>query len=61
MLVAWFLYLVRPELPATIKRAFGPIYTLLDNQYYMDKINEVVLRRAPWRLAVVSGRKATSS
>jgi NADH-quinone oxidoreductase subunit L len=52
VVVAWFLYLVRPELPATIKRAFGPIYTLLDNKYYMDKINEVVFARG----AVAIGR-----
>src|SRR5471032_1677374 len=52
VVVAWFLYLVRPELPAVIKRAFGPIYTLLDNKYYMDKINEVVFARG----AVAIGR-----
>jgi NADH-quinone oxidoreductase subunit L len=52
VLVAWFLYLVRPDLPAVIKRAFGPIYTLLDNKYYMDKINEVVFARG----AVAIGR-----
>ncbi|WP_175739482.1 NADH-quinone oxidoreductase subunit L [Burkholderia ambifaria] len=45
VVVAWFLYLKRPELPASIRRAFGPIYTLLDNKYYMDKINEVVFAR----------------
>jgi NADH-quinone oxidoreductase subunit L len=42
---AWFLYLKRPELPAVIRRAFGPIYTLLDNKYYMDKINDIVFAR----------------
>ncbi|OAJ51783.1 NADH-quinone oxidoreductase subunit L [Paraburkholderia ginsengiterrae] len=52
VLTAWFLYLVRPDLPAVIKRAFGPIYTLLDNKYYMDKINEVVFARG----AVAIGR-----
>ena len=52
VVVAWFLYLVRPDLPAVIKRAFGPIYTLLDNKYYMDKINEVVFARG----AVAIGR-----
>ncbi|MFP3565842.1 NADH-quinone oxidoreductase subunit L [Paraburkholderia sp. SIMBA_030] len=52
VVVAWFLYLVRPELPAAIKRAFGPVYTLLDNKYYMDKINEVVFARG----AVAIGR-----
>ncbi|CAB3686437.1 NADH-quinone oxidoreductase subunit L [Trinickia soli] len=49
---AWFLYLIRPDLPAVIRRAFGPIYTLLDNKYYMDKINEVVFARG----AVAIGR-----
>jgi NADH-quinone oxidoreductase subunit L len=52
VVTAWFLYLQRPELPATIRRAFGPIYTLLDNKYYMDKINEVVFARG----AVAIGR-----
>jgi NADH-quinone oxidoreductase subunit L len=45
VVVAWFLYLKRPELPALIRRAFSPIYTLLDNKYYMDKINDVVFAR----------------
>jgi NADH-quinone oxidoreductase subunit L len=45
VVTAWFLYLRRPELPATIRRAFGPVYTLLENKYYMDKINEVVFAR----------------
>ena len=29
-------------MPAAIKRSFHPIYTLLDNKYYLDKFNEVV-------------------
>ncbi len=45
VVAAWFLYLKRPALPAAIRRAFGPIYTLLDNKYYMDKINEVVFAK----------------
>ena len=52
VVTAWFLYLKRPDLPATIRRAFGPIYTLLDNKYYMDKINEVVFAKG----AVLIGR-----
>jgi NADH-quinone oxidoreductase subunit L len=52
VVVAWFLYLKRPDLPAVVKRAFGPIYTLLDNKYYMDKINEVVFAKG----AVAIGR-----
>ena len=52
VVTAWFLYLKRPDLPASIRRAFGPIYTLLDNKYYMDKINEVVFAKG----AVAIGR-----
>jgi len=52
VVVAWFLYLKRPDLPATLRNLFGPIYTLLDNKYYMDKINEVVFARG----AVAIGR-----
>ncbi|CAM2192276.1 NADH-quinone oxidoreductase subunit L [Paraburkholderia sp. A1RI_3L] len=52
VVVAWFLYLKRPDLPAVIRSKFGPIYTLLDNKYYMDKINEVVFARG----AVAIGR-----
>ncbi|WP_133650584.1 NADH-quinone oxidoreductase subunit L [Paraburkholderia flava] len=52
IVVAWFLYLKRPDLAGTVKRAFGPIYTLLDNKYYMDKINEVVFAKG----AVAIGR-----
>ncbi|GLU35314.1 NADH-quinone oxidoreductase subunit L [Trinickia caryophylli] len=52
VVTAWFLYLKRPDLPAVIRRAFGPIYTLLENKYYMDKINEVVFARG----AVAIGR-----
>ncbi|WP_118182044.1 NADH-quinone oxidoreductase subunit L [Paraburkholderia phosphatilytica] len=52
IVTAWFMYLKRPDLPAVVRRAFGPIYTLLDNKYYMDKINEVVFARG----AVAIGR-----
>ncbi len=41
--LSWFFYLKRPEIPASIKAACGPIYTLLENKYYFDKFNEVVL------------------
>jgi len=41
VVLAWFLYLVRPEIPAAIKARVEPLYTLLDNKYYFDKFNEV--------------------
>ena len=34
--LSYYLYIVNPALPARIKKMFGPIYTLLDNKYYMD-------------------------
>ena len=45
VVVAWYMYLVNPALPAAIKRAFMPVYTLLDNKYYLDWFNENVLAR----------------
>jgi NADH-quinone oxidoreductase subunit L len=44
--VAWYLYLINPAVPAAIKRAFGPVYRLLENKYYMDWFNENVIARA---------------
>jgi NADH-quinone oxidoreductase subunit L len=42
---AYYLYLVNPALPAKIKSRVEPLYTLLDNKYYMDWFNENVLAR----------------
>jgi NADH-quinone oxidoreductase subunit L len=41
VVLAWLFYLVKPEIPAAIRRLAGPIYTLLDNKYYFDRFNEV--------------------
>ena len=43
--LAYYLYLVNPALPAAIKKKAQPIYTLLENKYYMDWFNENVLAR----------------
>jgi NADH-quinone oxidoreductase subunit L len=40
--LSWFFYLKRPDIPAAIKKATMPLYTLLDNKYYFDKFNEVI-------------------
>ena len=37
---AAFLYLKRTDLPEKLRRAFGPLYTLLDNKYYFDRFND---------------------
>ncbi|HEY6095671.1 MAG TPA: NADH-quinone oxidoreductase subunit L [Gallionellaceae bacterium] len=37
---AWYLYLVRRDIPAKIQRTFQGIYVLLDNKYYFDRFND---------------------
>ncbi|MCO5116078.1 MAG: NADH-quinone oxidoreductase subunit L [Burkholderiaceae bacterium] len=34
--LSYYLYIVNPALPTRIRKMFGPVYTLLDNKYYMD-------------------------
>jgi NADH-quinone oxidoreductase subunit L len=43
--LAYYFYLVNPRVPAALKQKFSGIYALLDNKYYLDKINEVVFAR----------------
>ncbi|MFZ4527975.1 MAG: NADH-quinone oxidoreductase subunit L [Undibacterium curvum] len=40
--VSYFFYMVKPAIPAAIKKNASAIYTLLDNKYYMDRFNEIV-------------------
>ena len=42
---AYYMYMVNPALPAAIKRMFKPVYTVLDNKYYLDWFNENVIAR----------------
>jgi NADH-quinone oxidoreductase subunit L len=42
VVASWYCYMVNPKVPAWFYQKFSAIYTLLDNKYYMDKINEVV-------------------
>jgi len=49
---AYYMYMVNPALPAAIKRALQPIYTVLENKYYMDWFNENVLARGARALGV---------
>ena len=46
VVVAWFFYLRRPDIPAALQRRFSFVYRLLDNKYYFDWFNENVLARA---------------
>ena len=43
--LSYYMYIVNPALPTAIKRKAGPIYTLLENKYYLDWFNENVLAR----------------
>jgi NADH-quinone oxidoreductase subunit L len=42
---SYYLYIVNPALPASIKARVQPLYTLLENKYYLDWFNENVLAR----------------
>jgi NADH-quinone oxidoreductase subunit L len=37
---AWFLYLVRPELPAKLRRKWGVVVTILMEKYGLDRFND---------------------
>ncbi|MBO9677805.1 MAG: NADH-quinone oxidoreductase subunit L [Acidovorax sp.] len=52
VVAAYYMYMVNPALPAAIKRAAQPIYTLLENKYYMDWINENIIARGARALGV---------
>ena len=43
--LSYYMYIINPALPTAIKRIAQPIYTLLDNKYYLDWFNENVLAR----------------
>jgi NADH-quinone oxidoreductase subunit L len=53
VLTAWYCYLVNPKVPAWFHAKFSGIYTLLDNKYYFDRINEIVFAGG----AVAIGKK----
>jgi len=42
VIAAYYCYMVNPRVPAWFYARFRPLHTLMENKYYMDKINEVV-------------------
>jgi NADH-quinone oxidoreductase subunit L len=70
-LLAWFLYLKRPDLAEALRRKTGALYTLLVNKYYFDWFNENVIARgsraigqAFWKggdVAVIDGAAVNGS
>jgi NADH-quinone oxidoreductase subunit L len=49
---AYYMYMVNPALPTAIKRNAMPLFTLLENKYYLDWFNENVLARGPRALGM---------
>ena len=45
VVLSYYMYMINPALPAAIKRGFSPVFTLLENKYYLDWINENILAR----------------
>ncbi len=45
VVLAYYMYVLNPALPAAIKRMVQPVYTLLENKYYLDWFNENVMAR----------------
>ena len=53
VVLAWFFYMKKPEIPAALQKRFSFLYRLLENKYYMDWINENLI--APAARAVGRG------
>lgn len=51
--LSYYMYMVNKALPAKIQSIFQPIYTLLENKYYMDWINENILAKFARGLGIV--------
>ena len=45
VVVAWYMYLINPSVPAFFARALRPLVVILENKYFMDWINENILAR----------------
>ncbi len=43
--LAWFLYVALPELPEALRRAWGRLFALLHNKYYVDQGYDAVVVR----------------
>ncbi len=69
--LAWFLYLVKPGIPAAIAARFGFLHRLLLNKYYLDELYAFVfaggarlLGRGLWRIgdvAIIDGALVNGS
>ncbi|MDP6674253.1 MAG: NADH-quinone oxidoreductase subunit L [Gammaproteobacteria bacterium] len=56
VMVAWFFYLRRPDIPATIRDRFSALHNLLMNKYYFDTLVERLIPRGSTGLGGVLWR-----
>lgn len=61
VVVAWYLYLVNPKLTDTIEAKTGWLYRLLDNKYYLDRLNEIVFAGGGRRLGTMLWKRGDQS
>ncbi len=52
VVTAWYLYLINPPLTDAIHAKTGWLYRLLDNKYYLDRLNEIVFAGGARRLGI---------
>jgi NADH-quinone oxidoreductase subunit L len=52
VVIAWYMYLVNPSVPAALLKTFKPLHTLLVNKYYLDWFNENVLAKSARGLGI---------
>ena len=43
--LSYYMYIINPALPASIRSKVQPLYTLLENKYYLDWLNENIVMR----------------
>lgn len=42
VVVSWYFYLVKPSIPAALKEKFSGLHHVMEQKYFMDRINEIV-------------------
>lgn len=50
VVIAWFLYIKRPDLPAKIVEKARPLYTVLVNKYWLDELYQFLFARGARQL-----------
>jgi NADH-quinone oxidoreductase subunit L len=52
VIVAWYMYLINPAVPAACLKVLKPLHTILENKYYLDWFNENVLAKTARGLGI---------